>query len=239
MVQGDPRQGRAINTAAGLARGRLLVTFDDDTCLGDESVLRNLVSVMDADARIGMAGGCNRVPRDAPWLVRRIMAEVPRRSSPPVEAITDSDMAEHPCLAIRKDVFYQVGGEHEIIPRGLDPYLRQAVRDAGFRVVVAPGVIYHHLPPPTLKAVLKQFYRNGRMSALVSARFPDLALDNAMQHGEARIAARPVWYRLLRHGARMLLAVVTLKWIYLAPAAAYGMGALVGTIAARGQSRPA
>ena len=233
IVQGDPRQGRAINTAGGMARGRVLVTFDDDTRLGNEFALERLLGVMDSDARIGIVGGCNVVPADAPWLVRRIMSEVPRRCSPPVDQVTDSDMAEHPCLAIRRDVFYQVGGEHEIVPRGLDPYLRQAVRQAGYRVVVAPGIVYHHLPPPTLGKALRQFYRNGRMSALVSARFPELALDNAVRHGDARIEARPLPYRALRHATRMSAALVTLRWVYLVTALAYGLGAAVGSVQER------
>jgi GT2 family glycosyltransferase len=230
IVQGDPRQGRAINTAAGMAQGRILVTFDDDTRLGDERVLENLLRAIDFDPRIGMVGGANVVPPDASWLVCRIMREVPRRSSPPVPAITDSDLAEHPCLAIRKDVFYAIGGEHEIIPRGLDPYLRQAVRNAGYRVVVAPGIVYHHLPPPTLLKSLRQFYRNGRMSALVSWQFPELALENALQHGQAEIVTRPFWFRAVRHGGRMLAALLSLQWVYLATASAYGLGVVAGRL---------
>jgi len=230
IVQGDPRQGRAINTGAGIAQGRILVTFDDDTRLGDERVLENLLQAIDSDPRIGMVGGANVIPPDASWLVHRIMREVPRRSSPPVAVITDSDMAEHPCLAIRKEVFYEVGGEHEIIPRGLDPYLRQAVRNAGYRVVVAPCIIYHHLPPPTLLQVLRQFYRNGWMSARVSQQFPELALENALKHGQAQIRARPAWFRMLRHAVRMLAALVGIRWIYLTTCLAYGLGALIGTL---------
>src|SRR5438046_6439461 len=35
VVRGDPRQGRAINVGAELARGRYLMTVDDDTALPD------------------------------------------------------------------------------------------------------------------------------------------------------------------------------------------------------------
>jgi len=231
VIKGDKRQGRGINYGAELARGEFLLTFDDDSRLGSADTIATLVSAMDADPRIGMAGCENRVPSDAGWFVRRLMAEVPRRSSAPVSVITDSDMAEHPCLMMRKDVFYQVGGEHELIPRGLDPYLRREFRAAGVRVVVVPGIWIHHLPPPTLRHALRQFYRNGRMSVLVSKRFPDLALDNALAHGEAKIEAKPVWLRALRHAGRMAGAVVTLKWIYLATTVAYGLGALSGVFA--------
>lgn len=228
QVQGDTRQGRGINLGAETARGEFLLTFDDDTCLGTPDVIARLVEAMGTDPKIGMAGVENRVPQNASWFIRRLMLEVPRRCSPPVEKIVDSDMAEHPCLMMRKTAFYQVGGEHEIIPRGLDPYLRQEFRAGGFRVVVIPGVWIHHLPPPTFKQAIKQFYRNGRMSALVSRQFPDLALDNALSHGESEVRAQPRAIRAVRHGGRMLGALLTLKWIYLATSVAYGAGVLAG-----------
>jgi hypothetical protein len=238
VVEGDPRQGRGINLGAELARGEYLLTFDDDTRLGTPRVIEVLVEAMVADPSIGMAGVENRVPQDASWFVRRLMAEVPRRSSPPVSEVVDSDMAEHPCLMMRKSAFYQVGGEHEIIPRGLDPYLRCAFREAGYRVVVVPGVWIHHLPPPTFKLAMRQFYRNGRMSALVSREFPELALDNALNHGGAQPRTQPRWFRALRHAARMLGALLSLRWIYLATTAAYGLGVLAETLAGRSASAP-
>jgi hypothetical protein len=228
LAQGDNRQGRAINAAAALARGEYLLTFDDDTSLGTHDVIELLLDAMDADPTIGMAGVANVVPKNAPFIVKRVMSECPRRSSPPVERVIDSDMAEHPCLMMRTSTFKDVGGEHEIIPRGLDPYLRQAFRQAGHRVVVIPGTWIHHLPPPTLRAVLRQFYRNGRMSALVSKQFPELALDNALQHGDVEIRAQPRWFRAVRHAGRIVGALATLRWVYLATSIAYGVGVLAG-----------
>ncbi len=230
LIQGDTRQGRAINLGAEHARGEFLLTFDDDTSLGTPEVIAALVDAMDADASIGMAGVENRVPDDASPFVRQLMREVPRRCSPPVQEVTDSDMAEHPCLMMRKELFYRVGGEHEIVPRGLDPYLRREFRAAGARVVVIPGVWIHHLPPPTFRIAMRQFFRNGRMSSLVSRRFPDLALDNALSHGGADIKAQPVLLRALRHAGRMLNALVQGRWVYLATSAAYGLGALRGRL---------
>ncbi|MGV3721921.1 MAG: glycosyltransferase [Actinomycetota bacterium] len=228
VVKGDSRQGRGVNRGAELARGRYLLTFDDDSRLGTPTVIERLVEAMDADPSIGMAGVENRVPADASWFSRRLMSEVPRRSSPPVTTITDSDLAEHPCLMIRKEIFYRVGGEHELIPRGLDPYLRREFRLAGSRVVVVPGVWIHHLPPPTFGHAMRQFYRNGRMSAIVSRQFPDLALDNALEHRNEEIKVQPRWYRACRHAGRMVGALLTLKWVYLATSIAYALGVLAG-----------
>ena len=97
-------------------------------------------------------------------------------------------------------------------------------------MVVVPDVWIHHLQPPTQIPALKQFFRNGKMSALVSRQFPDLALDNSLKHGDEEIKAQPRWFRALRHGGRMLGALVTFRWIYLATSLAYGLGVLAGNM---------
>jgi len=223
IVEGDRRQGRAINTAAAIARGELLVTMDDDTRLGHDDLLQRIVDAFDADASIGMAGVANVVPPDVPWVVRRAMHELPRRTSPRVVTVTDSDMAEHPCLAVLRDVFYRIGGEHEWIPRGLDPYLRREVRGFGYRVVVIPDAWIHHLLPPTLGGILRQYFRNGTGAAYVAKFYPEFAIDQAVEHGRA-VPATGGPQRAVRYAGRLLVAFATVRWIYLATLVTYGAG---------------
>ncbi len=157
VVRGDSRQGRAINVAAVLAQGRYLLTLDDDTSLPDSMTFGKLVAVMEKHPEIGIAGGNNVIPTDASPFVRRVMQELPRRSWDPVQEIIDSDLAEHPCMIMGAEGFRFIGGENELIPRGLDPYLRQEFRKLHKRVVLVPGVIYHHLPPDNFSKLLLQF----------------------------------------------------------------------------------
>jgi len=161
IVIGDRRQGRAINTAAEIARGALIVTMVDGTKIWPRDLLEKIAAAFEADATIGIAGVANLVPDDAPWVVRRAMRELPRRSSTIADRVTDTDMAEHPCWAIRRETFYAIGSEHEIIPRGRDPYLRREVPARGLCVVVLTNLWVHHLLPPTLRGILKQYHRNG------------------------------------------------------------------------------
>ena len=149
VVLGDTRQGRAINAAADAATGEFLLTMDDDETLGSDGVIEALLAAMDENPDVGMAGGMNQVPEGAPTFVRRVMEEIPRRLTPRVDRVTDSDLAEHGLLMMRRAVFLTLGGENEVLPRGLDPYLRREFRRAGWRVVVAPGAFYSHLPPAT------------------------------------------------------------------------------------------
>src|SRR3990172_645940 len=116
-VRGDPRQGRAINIGAALARGEYLLTIDDDISLPDPETFRKLVAVMQAHPDIGMAGGNNVIPADASPFQRRVMREIPRRSSQLVSEITESDLAEHGCLIMPTEEVKAVGGGDEVIPR--------------------------------------------------------------------------------------------------------------------------
>ena len=214
VIKGDPRQGRAINTGAAASRGRYLLTLDDDTLLPDPETFKKLLTVLEVHPDIGIAGGNNVVPDDASSFVRRAMQEIPRRSWEPVEAITDSDLAEHPCMIMRSEEFKAVGGENELIPRGLDPYLRERFRKIGKRVVVVPGVIYHHLPPDTLPKLLRQFYRNGRQAAFTNRHYPQWVIETSADHGSFQKTV-PFKLRLLRFPLRILKALFTGKLIWM------------------------
>lgn len=208
VVRGDPRQGRAINTGASLAQGKHLLTLDDDTSLPDTETFSKLVTVMDTHPEIGIAGGNNVIPEDASFFVLRVMRELPRRSWEPVSEITDSDLAEHPCMIMRTAEFKSIGGENELIPRGLDPYLREEYRKSGKRVVVVPNVIYHHLPPDSLNKLLKQSFRNGRQAAYVNRNYPQWVIETPSKHGTF-VPRRPLWQRILRYPLRLMGTLVT------------------------------
>jgi hypothetical protein len=224
IVQGDTRQGRALNTAAAAARGELLIIMDDDTSLGHPEVFENLVATMAEHSDIGMAGVANTVPDDASWLVRRVMTEIPRRHSEVVSEMVDSDMAEHPCCAIPKRVFTGIGGENEIIPRGLDPYLRHEIRTAGHRVVVIPNTYIHHLPPDRLFRLLRQFVRNGRQSALCTVRYPQWVIELTEQHGDEVPEKRSMLQRIGRATGRLAGALLSGRFIWFATTMAYQIG---------------
>jgi glycosyltransferase involved in cell wall biosynthesis len=236
-VTGDIRQGRAINTGAALAQGEYLLTLDDDSALGGPDLLARLVAAMDADPAVGMAGGLNRAPPDAPFLARRVMREVPRRQAPLVDTVTDSDLAEHGCLMMRKDAFLKAGGEHELIPRGLDPYLRREFRSLGYRVVVVPGAVYHHLPPARLVPLLRQFHRNGTQAAYAQVFYKEWLFETPGAHVSAFPARRPLSYRILRHAVNMASRLARGHVVYAAVYSAYALGFVTGYARYRKEQR--
>jgi glycosyltransferase involved in cell wall biosynthesis len=224
IIKGDSRQGRAINVGASQAQGEILIILDDDIRLGHPEVFENLVITTTRHPEIGMAGVANVVPHDAPWIIKKVMNEVPRRSSDIVRRITESDMAEHPCCAIPKRIFYEVGGENEIMPRGLDPYLRAEIRKAGYKVVIIPNTYIHHLPPAKPMMLLKQFFRNGRQSAFCSKYYPQWIFELTEDHG----ADVPVQRSLVKRAAgsveRLIRALLQRKMLFLITSIAYQTG---------------
>jgi GT2 family glycosyltransferase len=223
VIKGDNRQGRAINIGAALARGRYLMTLDDDTSLPDYETFAKMVAVMEACPDIGIAGGNNVIPPEASRFVRSVMQQIPRRSWEPVAEITDSDLAEHPCMIMRTDEFMSVGGENELIPRGLDSYLREEFRNRGKRVVVVPGLTYHHLPPDNLKKLLRQFHRNGRQACYVNRHYYRWVFETPPTHGpfQTRVSLPR---RILRFFKNVLKALFTGKLILFVAELSYSLG---------------
>jgi len=228
VVKGDSKQGRAINTGVDLARGKYIMTLDDDTSLHTKDAFSLLVRAMDNYKNIGMAGGINIIPSDAPTFIKRAMREIPRRSTPRVERITDSDLAEHPLLIMRKEVFKAIGGENELLPRGLDPYLRQRCREKGYRVVVVPNAFYSHLPPPTVNKLIRQFFRNGFHAAFCNKFFPQWVIETPDYHVNGFITKRPFYFRIARFIVGMAKKVAKGHFVYISAFTAYAAGFIWG-----------
>lgn len=228
VIKGDPRQGRAINTAVSLSKGEILIILDDDTRLGNPYVFEKLVETIKIGKNIGMAGVPNLIPENANWVVKAAMKQIPRRNSHMVEKIVDSDLAEHPCCAIPKDVFIKVGGENEKIPRGVDPYLRNEIRNAGYRVVVIPEVYIHHLPPNSIKKNCMQFLRNGKKSVYVNKFYPEFVIELALKHEEKVPPKVSRGFRIIRYVKNIISASFSLKWFFLLMLIFNAIGFIIG-----------
>ncbi len=136
FVIGDNRQGRAINRGARKAKGEILVIMDDDTMLGDNKVIENLYDALIKHPDYGLVGAACEIPFQANVFLKNALKQIPRRYFPTQKKDRESDMVQHPCLAIRKDLFFQIGGEDEDLIRGLDPILRYKVKISGYKVII-------------------------------------------------------------------------------------------------------
>ena len=128
-----------------------------------------------------------------------------------------------------------VGGENELLPRGLDPYLRQAFREAGLRVIVVPGVIYHHLPPDSWDKLLKQFFRNGRQAAYCNKLYPQWVIETPNKHQKKFREKVSLPFRMVRYMWRVLRGVITFRWIYVLASLSYLVGFICGYLTLKNQ----
>ncbi len=234
VIQGVAPQGKAINQGARQSQGRILLILDDDSELADPTVFETLVRVVLADPKIGMAGASIVTPLDATPFQQRAAEEFPRFNTPVVDDVTDSDLACHGCCAIPRAVFDAVGGEREDIIRGLDPDLRVRLRDAGYRVVLAPNARIYHPLPGTWRKLLRQFFRNGYGSAYAQKFQPESVYETHEKlHDASFVPRRPLWYRVARFPLRLVKALGEGKILRFGAYAAYAAGYLWGVIRAR------
>ena len=227
LIIKDSRQGRAINCGVAVAAGKYIVTFDDDTKLGSGDLLEKMVHHMEIHPEFGMAGVANIPPANATWFTKKVMEQLPRRTSPIVDTIVESDLAEHPCAIFPKHVFMAIGGENELIPRGLDPYLRAEIRKAGYKVVVLPKLFIHHLPPASFTKFCCQFYRNGKMAAYVNKFYPEFVVELTTQHQDKVPKKRSNLTRIISYIFRILKALFSLNIFYLLSLKFYLLGYIV------------
>jgi len=230
IVKGDPRQGRAINKGVCQSQGDIMIILDDDTQIGHPDLFRQLINTIKSDPGIGMVGVPNLIPPKAHSVIRSTMAQIPRKNSPMVSKITESDLAEHPCCAIPKKVFIEVGGENELIPRGVDPYLRMVIRQAGYKIVVIPKVYIHHLPSKSVSKNCQKFFHNGKMAAYVNKYYPQFVVELPTRHNEKVQKKRSYIRRVISYQYRLMKSILTLNFMYFLSLIFYLFGFIWGFI---------
>jgi hypothetical protein len=106
-------------------------------------------------------------------------------------------------------------------------------RHAGYKVVIVPMAYYAHLPPNTLKKLVLQFFRNGRLSAYCNKFFPEFAIETPAGHTNSFVEKRAFYYRTGRHAIKFIWRVGKGHWIYICALSAYAFGFLFGYCAKR------
>lgn len=234
VVRGVSPAGRARNEGARLATGDVVCFLDDDVRLGHDRLFEAMVDCLLGGFDIAMVGAAQLLPPDSTWFQRAAAQQTLRSVSPVVRVPTDSDMATTACCVIRRDVVGRLGGFHEGLPRGEDTEMRHRLRGLGLRILVAPDAWFYHPMPASPRKLLAIFWRNGQQSAEAERRVPWAALENPEGHTSHFVARRGRAYRAVRHGARLLSGVVTLRWIGVAAQMAYLLGTL-SYLASRGR----
>lgn len=200
--------GHARNLGAEIAKGEFLVFIDDDALLGHERVLTHLLAPFKTAQSIGLTGVSQFIPPDANWFQQMCARQIPRAISPLVDELTDSDMVTTLCLAIRRDLFNQIGKMNEWLLAGVDPELRYRVRKAGYRVVVVPQAWAYHPVPENIHTLVRYAAKKGGYTAWQYRFARNLMYDCPDGHVEEFTPQITVSYRTLRKGIRLLREAV-------------------------------
>jgi hypothetical protein len=126
-------------------------------------------------------------------------------------------------MIMKTKEFRRVGGENELIPRGLDPYLREQFRKIQKRVVVVPEVVYHHLPPDNILKLFRQFIRNGFQAYITNKYYPQWVIETPSNHGSFKIH-KSKFQRRFRFLTILLESVMKMKLIWFICEVAYALG---------------
>jgi len=173
LIKGVRPNGRARNEGVKKAQGDYLVFIDDDSILGHERVIENLVAPLEREEKIGMTGASPMYPKDLPWL-QGTFARIRVREFPIVKEIVDTDYARHACCALRKEVYEEVGWESEDLITGTDDDLRQRLHRAGYRVVIVPETWVYSLTEADFSGILRKSFKMGLGSAYACKVHPEI-----------------------------------------------------------------
>jgi len=188
VIPGQPRPGLGRNLGSRQAEGEYLLHLDDDASLDGTGVVAALFEALRSDPRIGLAGAAIAVPPEAGAFQRAYARQFPRSEIVPPAQVTDSDLATTLCCLMPADLFRELGGYREDLIAGEDPELRDRVRRAGYRVVLAPGVRVFHPPPADLRGALRRSFWYGRGDAQIRRRIPPEAWRRSCRPmGPARV----------------------------------------------------
>lgn len=228
IVQGIKPNGKARNEGVKRTSGDYIVFIDDDVRLGNEFVIENLIKAIKADEGIGIAGTSRLLPPDANKFQKRASMELPRSIFPVVKNMSETDMATHDCMSIRRQVYESAGGENERLVRGTDPDLRYRIRKKGLKVVVIPDTWIYHPLPGNVNSLIQKGFKNGIGAAWVFRNFPELAYETPEGNVRNFVLKRNFIYRTVRGLMRILLALITFKFILFTYQIAYAWGYIHG-----------
>ncbi len=103
-------------------------------------------------------------------------------------------------------------------------------------MVVIPNAWIHHLLPPTLSGILRQYFRNGVGAAYVRKFYPEFVIEQATSHGQPVAERTSLLRRALRYALNLIVSFLTLRWIYLGTLLTYAAGYVWGTLRLREDS---
>ncbi len=222
--------GRARNRGAERVEGEYLVFIDDDVELQDEELIEKIVRVFrEHPGKVGAVGPSQRLLSYSNDFQRQCGAQLERVSTPMVEEAIESDLVTHACLAIPRELYWEIGGESEILPRGTDPDLRNRLRKEGYSILLSPNSSVGHPAPENWEVLFNTAFRNGEGSAEVGRYYSKYALPTSADYLEPMRDVEDSLERAKGWANRTVESIRHRHWIRLG----YEMGYLAGWVSGK------
>lgn len=160
LIKGVRPNGKARNVGAREAKGKILIFIDDDIRLGHNKVLENLIRPLEADDKMAMTGASVKIDEDAGYLEKEY-TKMRNIISPVKDTLDYQGRVGHACLAIKKSIFEEIGGESDDLIKGTDVDLNMRIKAKGYRVAVVPHTWVYHLMPNSIIKLIKEAFICG------------------------------------------------------------------------------
>lgn len=175
--------GRAHNIGVKKASTENIIFMDDDVRLRDNNLVSKLVEFI-SKSEIGICGASQNIPPDSNRFQRQCAAQISRAEFPEVKEFTETDMATHACMAIKKETYEQTGGEPGEMFRNDDSYLRYKVKSKGLKTGVIPRAVVYHPMPENFLQFLKMNFNNGKYYSYDYQYYSEFILYNPTDEQE-------------------------------------------------------
>lgn len=232
VIKGVVPNGRARNVGAKKAKGDIFVFIDDDVEIGSDDLIEKLIEPLFRDSSIGLIGPSFTMPKDSNKFQRYLAKQLPRSEFIPKEDMLETDMVTHACMAITAKLFWQIGGENEILPRGSDPDLRYRIRQKGFKIVGRKGIFVYHPVPENLIKLIEYSFFAGLSSGISFRLNPDLIYDVAQRPDfkENYVTNKGLPYRIFRAFFRLFKDLVSFNFLLFISHIFNAVGYIVGLL---------
>lgn len=229
IVKGVKPRTRAHNVGVKKASGEIIIFFDDDIRLGNESVIKNLTETILNEKEIGIAGASILLPLKTNLFQKICASQLLRAKFNIIKETIESDMATHAVMAIRRDLYWKTGGENESLRMNDDLLLRYKIREEGYKVVIVKNTWVYHPQPDNLIKLLKKYFIQGIDQAHDYKLKPDLIYESPLKQGELPKKSN-LTRQIIRNLKIILGSIFTIKPILLISRLATGIGFIYGYV---------
>jgi glycosyltransferase involved in cell wall biosynthesis len=152
---------RAHNVGARQAKGDIIIFFDDDIRLGNKNLIYNMSAPLLEDKNIGASGATVLAPVESNKFQKKCENQLLRIQKKVYSDNTESDLTTHAALAMKRQLYFELGGENEKLYMNDDLLLRFNIKKRGLKTIIAKNSWVYHPLPKDLKTICRKYFKQG------------------------------------------------------------------------------